>query len=102
MSHHYQLWRVACRGWSLDYSTLVLEDKYDNLPGIEYYEVETDQGTFRFAQGQVGVLPDLLKDLAAYRKAAKKKMAEAKARGDNFAAALHNGEQLAFKVTMNR
>lgn len=90
-----------CRGWSLDFSTLVLDTTYDNLPGVEYYEVQTDQGTFRFAQGRVGVLPDLLKDLAAYRKAAKKKMAEAKARGDEFAVALHNGEQLAFKVTMN-
>lgn len=90
------------RGWTLDFSTLVIDPKYDNLPGVEYYEVDTDQGTFRFAQGHTGVLPDLLKDLAAFRKAAKKKMAEAKARGDAFAAALHNGEQLAFKITMNR
>lgn len=89
------------RGWTLDFSTLVIDAKYADAPGVHYYEVDTDQGHFKFAQGQPGVLPELLKDLAAFRKAAKKKMAEAKARGDTFAAALHNGEQLAFKVTMN-
>lgn len=90
-----------CRGWSLDYSTIVLDPAYDNLPGVEYYEVDTDQGTFRFAQGTPAVLPELLKDLAAFRKAAKKKMAEAERSGDTFAAALYNGQQLAFKITMN-
>lgn len=83
------------------FSTIVLDSTYDNLPGVDYYEVETDQGTFRFAQGFTGVLPDLLRDLAAFRKASKKKMAEAKARGDSFAATLFNGQQLAFKITMN-
>jgi hypothetical protein len=91
----------ACRGWTLDFSTLVIDPKYADVPGVEYYDVDTDQGHFKFAQGHAGVLPELLKDLATFRKSAKKKMAEAKARGDTFAAALHNGEQLAFKVTMN-
>lgn len=81
----------VCRAWALDYSTIVLDPKYDNLPGVEYYDVESDQGKFRFAQGFSGVLPELLKDLAAFRKAAKTKMAEAKARGDTFAVAVHNG-----------
>lgn len=89
------------RAWSLDYSTLVLDKKYDNLPGVEYYEIETDQGTFRFAQGFTGVLPDLLKDLAVFRKKAKKDMADAKARGDTWAATLYNAKQGAFKITMN-
>lgn len=79
----------------------MLDPKFDGLPGVEYYEVETDQGTFRFAQGRAGVLPELLKDLATFRKAAKKKMADAKARGDSFAASLFNGQQLAFKIVMN-
>lgn len=86
------------RAWCLDYSTLVLDTKYDNLPGVQYYEVETDQGTFRFAQGFTGVLPDLLKDLAVFRKKAKKDMAEAKTRGDSWAASLFNAKQLAFKA----
>lgn len=95
------LYPSIMRAWELDYSTLVLDPAYDNLPGVEYYEVETDQGTFRFAQGFKGVLPSLLEDLAHFRKAAKKKMADAKERGDSFAAAIHNSEQLAFKIVMN-
>ena len=95
------LYPSIIRGWSLCFSTIVLDPKYDNLSGIEYYQVCTDQGTFRFAQGFKGVLPSLLEDLATFRKSAKKKMAEAKASGDEFAAAIHNGAQLAFKVTMN-
>jgi DNA polymerase delta subunit 1 len=83
------------------YSTIVLESCYDNLPGVTYHRVETDIGTFSFAQGVQSVLPALLEELTAFRKAAKKKMAEAHARGDEFGAALHNSEQLAFKVTMN-
>lgn len=94
------LYPSIIRAWSLDYSTLVLDAKYDNLPGVEYYQVETDQGTFRFAQGFKGVLPALLEDLAAFRKAAKRKMADAKAAGDPFAAAIHNGSQNAFKVRL--
>lgn len=97
----YAVYPSIIRAWSLCFSTIVLDPKYDNLPGVDYYQVETDQGTFRFAQGSPGVLPELLKDLAAFRKASKKKMAEAKARGDSFAAALFNGQQLAFKITMN-
>lgn len=96
------LYPSIIRAWSMCYSTIVLDPAYSATPGVEYYEVKTDQGIFKFAQGFKGVLPSLLEDLAAYRRAAKKKMAEAKARGDSFAAAVHNGEQLAFKVTMNR
>lgn len=95
------LYPSIIRAWNLDYSTIVLDSRYDNLPGVEYYEVDTDQGTFRFAQGVPSVLPGLLADLAQFRKAAKKKMADAKARGDEFMAALHNASQLAFKITMN-
>lgn len=91
------------------YSTLVLDDAYAAVPGVEYYVVETAMGTFRFAQSSQGagqgagqgVLPALLDDLAAFRKKAKKDMAAAKAAGDAWAEALANGRQLAFKVTMN-
>lgn len=89
------------RAWNMDYSTIVLDEQYDNLPGVTYHEVKTDQGTFKFAQGVPAVLPSLLEDLATYRKTAKVKMAQAKARNDDFAAGLHNSEQLAYKVTMN-
>ncbi len=83
------------------YSTIVLDPAYANVPGVEYYEVTTGLGTFRFAQNVPSVLPALLEDLAKFRKAAKKHMAEAKARGDAWAASVYNGQQLAFKVTMN-
>lgn len=68
---------------------------------IEFYEVETKQGTFKFAQAPRGVVPALLEDLAQFRKRAKADMAVAKKRGDEWAAAVHNGKQLAYKVTMN-
>ena len=83
------------------YSTMVLEPKYDHLEGVEYFRVETATGTYAFAQDRPGVLPSLLGDLSEFRKKAKKDMADAKARGDEWAVALHNGKQLAYKVTMN-
>lgn len=95
------LYPSIIRSRNMCYSTIVLDTRYDNLPDVEYYEIASDQGTYRFAQGVPSVLPNLLKDLAAFRKAAKKKMAEAKERNDSFMAALYNGSQNAFKVTMN-
>lgn len=89
------------RAHNMDYSTIVLDSKYADLPGVEYYEIETGLGTFRFAQNVPSVLPSLLEDLAKFRKAAKKDMAAAKARGDAWGAAVFNGKQLAYKVTMN-
>ena len=90
------------RAHNLCYSTIVLDDAYAHVPGVEYYEVATGLGTYRFAQNVPSVLPALLEDLAKFRKAAKKNMADAKARGDAWAASVYNGQQLAFKVTMNR
>lgn len=83
------------------YSTLVLDDEYGAVPGVEYYDVGTSMGDYRFAQSTPGVVPSLLEDLAAFRKQAKKEMAENKARGDAWGEALANGRQLAFKITMN-
>jgi len=80
---------------------MVLDDKYANAPGVEYYEVTTGMGTYRFAQSPQGVVPALLEDLAQFRKKAKKDMAKAKDAGDEWAAALYNGKQLAYKITMN-
>jgi DNA polymerase elongation subunit (family B) len=82
-------------------STLVRDPRYDNLPGVEYYTVDTPKGTYKFAQVETAVLPALLDDLALFRKAAKKRMAEAKAAGDTFAESVENGKQLAYKVCMN-
>jgi DNA polymerase delta subunit 1 len=57
--------------------------------------------TVWFAKRPVGVIPALLTELAEFRKKAKRQMAEAKARGDSMAAALYDGRQLAYKVSMN-
>lgn len=89
------------RAHNMCYSTLVLDESFGAVPGVEYYEIETSMGTFKFAQQPRGVVPSLLEDLAKFRKQAKREMAEAKARGDAWAEALANGRQLAFKITMN-
>ena len=95
------LYPSIIRAHNLCPSTLVLDQRYNAIDGIDYYEVETPGGTFRFAQGVEAVLPALLNDLAAFRKAAKKAMAAAKADDDAFQVAVQNGRQLAFKVSMN-
>lgn len=80
------------------YSTLV-------LPGSpvpeDVYEIDTGLGVYRFAQGTPGIVPELLKNLAVWRKDAKKKMAACKEVGDTFGAGVWDGAQLAFKVSMN-
>lgn len=82
-------------------STLVLDETYGDIEGVEYYTIETGGGEFKFAQDVTSVVPALLEDLASFRKQAKKDMAKAKEDGNDFAAALFNAKQLAFKVSMN-
>lgn len=91
------LYPSIMRAHNLCHSTIVLDKKYDNLQGVEYYEY----GGWKFVQNRQGLLPKLLENLAKYRKAAKKKMEEAAERGDAFAEMLYNGKQLAYKVSMN-
>ena len=79
---------------NLCYSTLVMNPKYDNLPGVEYEQF----GEFRFAQGVVSLLPTILTDLKAFRKKAKKLMAQAEGTPME---AVYNGQQLAYKISMN-
>ena len=82
-------------------STLVLDDAYAAVPGIEYYSIETAAKRVQFAQNVPCVVPVLLEELAEFRKEARRAMGEAKARGDAFMAAVYNGKQLAYKVSMN-
>jgi len=85
---------------NLCYSTLVMDPKYDNLPGVEY---ETF-GPHKFAQSDAdgkpvcSLLPTILTDLKAYRKKAKKLMAAAEGTPME---AVYNGQQLAYKISMN-
>ena len=89
---------------NLCYSTLVLNPKFDNLPGVEYEQI----GPYKFAQtlraedGTVlpvpSLLPVILSDLKKFRKKAKKDMAAAKGTPME---AIYNGKQLAYKISMN-
>ena len=94
------LYPSIIRAHKLSFDTLVLDPVYANVPGIEYHDIETDQGTFRFAQTPA-VIPDLLEDLARFRTQAKKEMHEATKRGDAWAASLADSKQKAFKVVAN-
>ena len=79
---------------NLCYSTLVMDAKYDNLPGVEYEQF----GPYRFAQNVGSLLPVILTDLKAYRKKAKKLMAQHEGTALE---AIYNGQQLAYKISMN-
>ena len=79
---------------NLCYSTLVMDPKYDNLPGVTYEQF----GPHRFAQNVTSLLPTILTDLKAFRKKAKKLMAVAEGTPME---AVYNGQQLAYKISMN-
>ena len=84
---------------NLCFSTLVMDPKYDNIEGVEY---ET-YGPHKFAQRSggkpvVSLLPTILTDLKAFRKKAKKLMAQHEGTPME---AIYNGQQLAYKVSMN-
>ena len=79
---------------NLCYSTLVMDPQFDNLEGVEYEQF----GPFRFAQNVPSLLPVILTDLKAFRKKAKKLMAQAEGTPME---AVYNGQQLAYKISMN-
>jgi len=80
------------------YSTLVLDPKYDNVPGVTYETFAVGDRTHKFAQGVPSLLPGILAKLKLYRKKAKKDMAAA--RGTPMES-VYNGKQLAYKISMN-
>jgi DNA polymerase delta subunit 1 len=79
---------------NLCYSTLVMDHAFANIPGVEY---ETF-GEHKFAQNVPSVLPEILNDLKAFRKQAKKDMANATSPAMK---EVYNGKQLAYKISMN-
>jgi DNA polymerase delta subunit 1 len=79
---------------NLCYSTLVMDEAFDNLPGITYEQF----GQFKFAQNVPSLLPEILMDLKKFRKKAKKDMAAAEGTPME---AIYNGKQLAYKISMN-
>lgn len=96
------LYPSIMRAYNLCHTTLVARGgEYDDLPEVDYEDIEVEGRTVRFVQNRSGILPRMLEQLAKRRKVAKKDMAAAAARGDAFAEAVYNGKQLAFKVSMN-
>jgi DNA polymerase delta subunit 1 len=77
---------------NLCYSTLVMDKKYANIPGVTY---ET-HGEHTFAQDVPSLLPEILKDLKLFRKKAKGDMKKFPHLYN-----VYNGKQLAYKISMN-
>lgn len=88
------LYPSIMRAHNLCYSTLVLEPRFSHVPGVEYEQY----GPYRFAQNVPSLLPTILNELAAFRKKAKKLMAAAEGTPME---AVYNGQQLAYKISMN-
>ncbi len=82
---------------NLCYSSLVLDPKYGNIPGVTYEEFKIGTKTYKFAQDVPSLLPEILAELKKFRKQAKKDMAQAE--GD--LKKVYNGKQLAYKISMN-
>jgi DNA polymerase elongation subunit (family B) len=82
---------------NLCYSSLVLDPKYGNIPGVKYEEFTIGTKTYKFAQDVPSLLPEILSELKQFRKQAKRDMAAAE--GD--LKKVYNGKQLAYKVSMN-
>ncbi len=88
------LYPSVMRAHNLCYSTLVMDKKYLDIPGVAY---ET-YGPHVFAQSVPSLLPIILNELATFRKKAKKDMAAAEGTPLE---AVYNGRQLAYKISMN-
>ena len=88
------LYPSIMRAHNLCFSTLVMHTQYKDLPNVKY---ET-YGPHTFAQEVPSLLPVILNELAVFRKKAKKLMAAAEG---TLMEAVYNGQQLAYKISMN-
>lgn len=88
------LYPSIMRAHNLCYSSLVIDPRFANVPGVVYEQY----GPYRFAQGTPSLLPAILNELAAFRKKAKKLMAASEGTPME---AVYNGQQLAYKISMN-
>jgi hypothetical protein len=96
---------------NISHDTLVQDDAYANVPGVEYVDISFDrfgadgkpnglQQTCRFAQTpEGGLMPRILKRLLAARKETRKRMKTVE--DDPEACAVLDGLQLAYKITAN-
>jgi DNA polymerase delta subunit 1 len=84
---------------NFDYSTIVEDEKFDNLEDITYETIEWDEGKVKFAQNQKGIMPKILERLWIERKTIRKQMKTLSSEDSLYA--VLNGVQLAIKVSMN-
>jgi len=81
------------------FSTLVLNESYINIPGVEYEVIKvTDKKIYTWAKGMPGLLPTMLEKLLAARKIAKKAKSNAKTPEEK---AVMDARQLALKISAN-
>lgn len=102
------LYPSIIRAHNLCFSTIVLDEKYTDLPGVTYKTLEwedtdkesgeTVKHSFKYAASTEGILPNLLKELTESRKKYKGLMKDAP---DSFTKEIYNKCQLAVKVSMN-
>lgn len=91
---------------NLSHNSIVLDPKYDNLPGYKYYEQsynkpDGSKASFRFAEkldGTKATIPRILQKLLSARKKYNNLKGSEK---DPFKKAVWDGLQLAYKVTAN-
>jgi DNA polymerase elongation subunit (family B) len=95
---------------NLSHEMHVVDNKYDNLKGYIYHDIEykNADNTFtkcKFAEkesGEKGIIPEILQELLTARKKYKKQMEKMKDEGgDPFMIAILDGLQQAYKVTAN-
>lgn len=95
-----------------DYATIVDDPEFDNLEGIEYFDMNWEEDdldsdgneikrpvSVRFVQNKTGIMPKILDRLWKERKAIRKQMKTLSS--DDPLYAVLNGVQLAIKVSMN-
>jgi len=90
---------------NMSHETIVNNDKYDNLPDVEYfnanfteYDGSVQYRRFAKVNGELGIVPKILQSLLGERKAVKRQM---KKETDQFKKNILDAKQLALKITAN-
>ena len=90
---------------NMSHETIVENSKYDNLPGITYFNAQykDSDGSIKYCryaknENNLGVIPTILTNLLNERKLLKKQMKET---SDNFKSKILDAKQLAVKITAN-
>lgn len=98
------LYPSIIRAHNFCYTSIVLEPKYDNLEGVEYFTVEwidnktNEKFKYKYVQNTETIIPALLEDLTVQRKNVRKKM---KNEEDKMKYMVMDGFQKALKVSAN-